>query len=103
MAASCPPTCRAYTGRLAISTGSQTEDIGINFEIKPGYNTQVVRLKGDKPSTEHFYVQVIGENFDGNPSFASPGAGPGKLQRKLFIVNIGRPSNKWMPAQRYSL
>jgi len=75
-----PENLPGYTGRLAISTGSATEDFSGNFAIKPGYQTEFVQLNNKADlTTEHFYVQVVGENFDGNPSFASPGAGPGKL------------------------
>jgi len=75
-----PENLPGYTGRLAISTGSATEDFSGNFAIKPGYQTEFVQLNNKADlTTEHFYVQVVGENFDGNPSFASPGAGSGKL------------------------
>lgn len=79
-----PDSLPGYTGRLAISTGGATEDFSGNFEIKPGYQTEFVQLNNALAdlTTEHFYVQVIGENFDGNPSFASPGAGTGILQTR---------------------
>lgn len=78
-----PDNLPGYTGRLAVSSGGATQDFSGNFEIKPGYNTEIIKLNNKADlTTEHFYVQVIGENFDGNPSFASPGAGPGKLQTR---------------------
>ena len=76
-----PEDLPGYTGRLAVSTGSSTKaykvpdneennnpDFAGNFEIKPGYQTQVVQLNNKSdPAREHFYVQVVGENIDGNP------------------------------------
>lgn len=78
-----PEDLPGYTGRIAISTGSSTRDFSDNFEIKPGYQTQLIQLNNAADlNTEHFYVQVVGENSDGNPTFESPGAGPGKLQTR---------------------
>lgn len=88
-----PEDLPGYTGRLAISTGNSTKDFSGNFEIKPGYQTQVVQLNNAAElTTEHFYVQVVGEHINGNPSFESPGAGPGKLQtRPAKYVPIKAP------------
>ncbi len=78
-----PDELPGYTGRVAVSTGSDTKDFSGNFEIKPGYQTQLVQLNNANDlNTEHFYVQVVGENYDGNPSFGSAGAGEGKLQTR---------------------
>ncbi|MCP4769428.1 MAG: hypothetical protein GY875_24620, partial [Gammaproteobacteria bacterium] len=78
-----PEDLPGYTGRVAISTGSSTKDFSGNFEIKPGYQTQLVQLNNASDlKREHFYVQVVGEHFNGNPKFESPGAGDGKLQTR---------------------
>jgi len=78
-----PDDLPGYTGRVAISTGSETTDFSAIFDIKPGYQTQVVQLNNAAELTkEHFYVQVIGEHINGEPNFGSPGAGEGKLQTR---------------------
>ncbi|MCP3951337.1 MAG: hypothetical protein GY697_03850, partial [Desulfobacterales bacterium] len=78
-----PDELPGYTGRVAVSTGSDTKDFSGNFEIKPGYQTQLVQFNNANDlNTEHFYVQVVGENYNGNPSFGSAGAGEGKLQTR---------------------
>ncbi|MCU7843295.1 MAG: hypothetical protein KZQ93_05595 [Candidatus Thiodiazotropha sp. (ex Monitilora ramsayi)] len=88
-----PEGLEGYTGRLAVSTGSSTRDFSGNFEISPGYQTQVVQLNNSADlTTEHFYVQVVGEFINDNPTFANPGAGPGKLQtRPKYYVPIKVP------------
>ena len=89
-----PKDLPGYTGRLAISTGNSTKeyspagantDFSGNFEIQPGYQTQVLQLNNSSDLvTEHFYVQVVGEPIDGNPSkkFESPSEASGRLQTR---------------------
>ncbi|TDQ41423.1 hypothetical protein, partial [Permianibacter aggregans] len=73
-----------YTGRLAkiVAENELAPEGGdlANFTIKPGKNRQVIRVKDEAITREHYYVHVHAESKNNNPDFATLGAGEGKLQ-----------------------
>lgn len=85
-----PDSLPGYTARIAISTGDATKGVSENYEVEPGIHTGVVQLPGNlATSAKHFYVQLVGENIDGNPSFEGTGAGTGKLAtRPRYYVPV---------------
>lgn len=105
-----PENLPGYTGRLAKVVGDRTlatvsggnaqgEDERATdgyavFEIRPGYRLQVLKLKGDIQTTEHFYVQVAGRKFEQPADFFSPdgnAAGEGVLAQRPMYTPIRVP------------
>ncbi|MFO1369525.1 MAG: RHS repeat-associated core domain-containing protein [Marinagarivorans sp.] len=65
------------TGRLAKVVGSNTlQSVAAGslaeFPIAPGLNTQVLRLKDNLTSSEHFYIHVTGTAKNEKPDFSTP-------------------------------
>lgn len=88
-----PNDLDGYTGRLAQVVGENTlaptttgqsdgESSGGAgfFRILPGTHRQVIKLKHDVLSTEHFYVHVSGQPRSELADFSETGAGDGLLQ-----------------------
>jgi len=75
-----------YTGRLAKIIGAnQLAPEGgelANFTIKPGKQRQLIRIKDDAITKEHYYIHISGEVKDRNPDFSTLGAGAGPLQHR---------------------
>ncbi len=75
-----------YTGRLAKIVGENqlAADGGeiANFTIKPGKHRQLIRIKDDAITKEHYYIHINGEVKDRNPDFSTLGAGAGPLQSR---------------------
>jgi hypothetical protein len=78
-----PEDLPGFTGRLAQVVEENTLGQGsgqiANFAIKPGLNTQLVRLPMEEIDRAHFYLHVSGEPVDRNPDFSQTGAGEGPL------------------------
>jgi RHS repeat-associated protein len=118
-----PEELPGYTGRVAkVVDNNQVEGSGdmALFEIKPGYNTQLIQLPQAEVDTQHFYVQVCGREKEGNPppSFASTHVGQGKLEFRPdyyvpFLVPLfnedltrlnaetqaGKEAQEWQPSE----
>ncbi len=63
-----------YTGRLAKVSGLNTlkavDSAQLSqFPIKPGLQTQIIKLSAPESKGEHLYVQVSGESSGENPAF----------------------------------
>ncbi|TQV87444.1 hypothetical protein [Aliikangiella coralliicola] len=93
-----------YTGRLAKVSGDNvlTAQGGefAQFSIKPGRNTENIQITGDGTLSEHFYVQVSGEQKSENPDFSTIGAGEGPLQYRPkyyvpFKVAVADETQTW--------
>ena len=73
-----------YTGRLAKIVADKQLGPGnsgvATFAIEPGTHRQVLRLKDEIMSKDHFYIHVAGEPKSRNPQFGQGGAGEGVLQ-----------------------
>ena len=72
-----------YTGRLAKVVGANelAPEGGelANFRIRPGRHQQVIRVKDNAITREHFYLHIAGDPPDRNPDFSTLGAGDGPL------------------------
>jgi len=63
-----PEDLPGFTGRLAKIVEKNKLNQISNFEIKPGYHTQVLQLPQNEIDKGHYYIHVNGEAPEGGPS-----------------------------------